>query len=340
MTKVQCGVLGATGMVGQRFVQLLESHPIFKPVLLAASEKRKGEIYGGTVNWIMDTPLPEYSKHIRLTGLDPDTIADSGIRVVFSALPSEIAGPIESELASRGICVFSNAAAHRMDPHVPILIPEVNAEHLDILDFQDTPGKIVTNANCSTTGLVLGLAPLRELGIKRVMVTTYQALSGAGYPGISSLDILGNVVPFIRGEEEKIIEETRKILGAVEGSGIVDHPVEVLPSCARVPVANGHLESVVVEFEGSFTEETIVQAFGEFSVSDEVRSLHSAPEMPVVFIDEPDRPQPKYDLTAGNGMATTVGRLRVDGNYARFYLLSHNTIRGAAGGSILNAELV
>lgn len=339
MSKIPCAILGATGMVGQRFVQLLEGHPVFEPVVLTASDRRTGTDYGRSVRWLLETPIPEGAKDIPLTRLDLEDIYDSGARLVFSALPAEVAGPLETGLAGKGVWVFSNAAAHRMDPHVPILVPEVNAGHLDIIEGQDTPGKIVTNANCSATGLVMGLAPIRHLGIERVIVTTYQALSGAGHPGVPSLDILGNVVPYIKGEEEKLAAETKRILGSARGCEIKDHPMEVLASCARVSVENGHLEAVVVEFGEVHTVDAITEAFRSFTPSDEVGSLHSAPETPVILTTEPDRPQPKFDVLNGGGMAATVGRLKVDGRRARFYLLSHNTIRGAAGGSILNAEL-
>ena len=204
MAKLECGILGATGVVGQRFIQLLEGHPRFKPTVLAASTRRAGKLYGDCANWLLEKSIPDYARDIELTGLGADDIVASGVRLVFSALPADVAGPLEAELAGKGVCVFANASSHRMDRHVPVLVPEVNANHLPIIQGQGTAGKIITNANCSTTGLVMGLAPIRDLGIKRVIVTTYQALSGAGHPGVASYDILGNVIPYIENEEGKL----------------------------------------------------------------------------------------------------------------------------------------
>ena len=345
MTKIPCAVLGATGMVGQRFLQLLEDHPVFEPTVLAASERRCGQEYGRSAAWHLEGQIPGYAESIPLSGLDSEGIVNSGVKVAFSALPAHVAGDLESELARNGIWVFSNASSHRMAPHVPLLIPEVNHQHLEMIEHQNTQGKIMTNANCSTTGLVLGLEPIRHLGLKRVIVTTFQALSGAGYPGVPSLDILGNVIPFIPEEEEKMAAETKRILGSVEGGRVIDHPLEVLASCVRVPVENGHLESVVVEFKDQHTIEELGEAFAAFSGPEEIRKLHTAPDKPVIFTDLPDRPQPKTDVWNGGlegkaGMAVTVGRLQSKGRWARFFILSHNTVRGAAGGSILNAELV
>lgn len=344
MKKIKCAVLGATGMVGQRFVQLLEGHPELEPIVLAASEKRKGKQYMEEVKWILPGLVPSYAEKMSITDLDPESIAASGARLAFSALPANIAGPIESELAARGMWIFSNAAAHRMDAHVPILVPEVNHTHLEIIKGQETPGKIVTNANCAATGLVLGLDPLRRFNFKRVVVATYQAVSGAGYPGVSSIDILGNVVPYIPHEEEKIVAETRRILGSVRGGLVTDYPSEVIASCARVPVDNGHMEAIALEFQESPNYDDIFQAFASYKSPDEVKGLWSAPEKPVIITTAVDRPQPKCDAWlggAGNkaGMAACVGRLQISGNWAKFYLLSNNTVRGAAGGSILNAEL-
>lgn len=344
MPRIQCAVLGATGMVGQRFVRLLDGHPDFEAILLAASERRKGAAYGDDVRWLLEGKVPEYARNKSITSLDPDLIVDSGVKLAFSALPADVAGPMETELASKGVSVFSNAASHRMDTYVPILVPEVNHDHLSIINGQETPGKIITNANCSTTGLVMGLEPIRPLRIKRVIVTTFQALSGAGYPGISSMDIIGNVVPYIQREEEKMIAETKHIMGFVNGNSIINHPMEVIASCARVPVENGHLASVVVELENQITSDEIIDAFTSFVGPEVVRALHSAPNSPIVLSMSPDRPQPKLDVWEGGsghkaGMGVTVGRIDVKGNHVRFFLLSHNTIRGAAGGSILNAEL-
>jgi aspartate-semialdehyde dehydrogenase len=342
--KLECAILGATGTVGQRFVQLLDGHPDFEPTVLAASERSAGKLYTEAVKWLLPCSVPSYAEKIGISGLDPAAIASSGARLAFSALPANVAGPVETELARRGVWVFSNAAAHRMDPHVPILVPEVNHPHLGIISGQRTPGKIVTNANCSTTGLVLGLGPLRRFGFDRVVVATYQAVSGAGYPGVASIDILGNVVPHIPREEEKMVAETRRILGSAKGGLIADHPAEVIASCARVPVDNGHLEAVAVGFPEAPDYDELLRAFAAYESPREVRGLCSAPDKPVVLTTAPDRPQPKRDAWLGGegnraGMAACVGRLQVSGGWAKFYLLSNNTVRGAAGGSILNAEL-
>ena len=355
MTRLKCAILGATGMVGQRFVQLLEGHPYFEPILLAASEKREGQLYSDSVNWVIEGDVPGYARDMTLASLDangisralsPDVDGKSkrGAALAFSALPANIADQLETELAGKGVWVFSNASAHRMDANVPLLAPEVNAGHLALLEGQTAPGKIVTNANCSATGLVLGLAPLKPFGIKRVIVTTYQALSGAGHPGVPSTDIMGNVIPYIAGEEEKMEEETRRILGTYEGGIVKGHPAEVMANCARVPVTDGHLEAVTVEFEGQVSRESIVDVFQTYNGPAEVAGLPSAPATPVIFTKEEDRPQPKKDCWHGGkgrkaGMAVVVGRLEVKGNWARFFILSHNTVRGAAGGSLLNAEL-
>jgi aspartate-semialdehyde dehydrogenase len=344
MEKLKCAVLGGTGMVGQRFVQLLEGHPYFEPMVLAASERRKGEQYGETTNWVIEDSVPGYARDMPLASLDINEIIGNDVSMAFSALPADIAGQLETELAEKGIWVFSNASAHRMDQSVPILIPEINPGHLSIIEGQDTSGRIITNANCSTTGLVFGLEPLKTFGLKRVIVTTYQALSGAGYPGVPSTDILGNVVPFIYKEEEKMVAETKRILGSAEGQTIADHPMEIIANCARVPVADGHLEAVTVKLEDGVAHDEIKKAFETFTGPAEVADLPSAPEQPIIFTEEPDRPQPKKDCWHGGegrkaGMAVTIGRLDVKGSWARFYLLSHNTVRGAAGGSLLNAEL-
>jgi aspartate-semialdehyde dehydrogenase len=345
MSRIPVAVMGATGMVGQRFVALLGDHPNMELVALLASERREGRRYSETVDWLVDAPLPQEAGEMKLTTLDED-ISDLGARIVFSALPADRAVDIEDRLAKDGIGVFSNVKVNRMKDDVPILIPEVNPEHLALVDVQrrsGTKGFIVTNANCAATGLAMGLSPLRRFGLRKVVVSTYQALSGAGHPGVASLEGIGNVIPFIHEEEEKIIEETGKVLGTLEGDRVSPHPAKVFPSCARVPVRDGHLEKVWVEMDETDLVK-VADAIMEFKGLPQRLRLPSAPEVPLILHTRNNRPQPGIDVMAGSpdrarGMAVSVGRLRFHENMLGFTLLVHNTIRGAAGGSILNAEL-
>lgn len=348
MGKIPVGILGATGMVGQWFARCLEDHPWFEIGALSASERSAGRRYGELVRWNADGEMPVSVRRMPVHPVDPEVFSDLGVRVLFSALPADRALVSERLLAGKGFRVFSNAAAYRMDPLTPILIPEVNAGHLRLVERQpawkDSGGFIVTNANCTTCGLVVALRPLQDrFGIRSVVMSSYQALSGAGYPGVASLDISGNVLPHITREEEKVEQETRKILGSL-GPGRAVRPAafEVVASCCRVAVRYGHLETVLVGLGKDFDEGRAREAFREFRWEFSGR-LPTAPRRPVIVRDEPDRPQPRLDCDAGSpgrarGMAVTVGRLRKAGRRLRFYLLSHNTVRGAAGASVLNAE--
>jgi aspartate-semialdehyde dehydrogenase len=351
MSKIPVAVLGATGMVGQRFISLLEDHPTMELVSLVASEKREGKRYKETVNWLLDIPMPEQAGKLRLFTLGT-RFADLGAKLVFSALPAEEAERTEDKYASEGAAVFSNVKVNRMRPDVPILVPEINPEHLGLIDVQrrarkvkkGSGGFIVTNANCTTTGLVMALCPLKMFNIRKVFVSTYQALTGAGYPGVASLDIVGNLIPFIGEEEDKMIEETAKILGTFENDAITPYPLQVFPTCIRVPVRDGHTETVWVDLEKNDLVE-VADAMMKFKGLPQRLHLPSAPDTPLVVHTKKDRPQPIKDARLGapptraKGMAVSVGRLRAHENMVGFTLLVHNTIRGAAGGSILNAEL-
>ncbi|HYA57231.1 MAG TPA: aspartate-semialdehyde dehydrogenase [Thermoplasmata archaeon] len=342
--RLPCAVLGASGYIGQHFVRLLEDHPLFDLVELGASERSEGRTLGET--WQLAEAPPSKFESQRLTRLTPGALARSGVRLVFSALPSGTAGPVETELVRRGVAVFSNAADHRMDETAPLLVPEVNAAHLRLL-LKRGKGRapLVTNPNCSTTGLVLGLAPLvRLLRPRSVHVATYQSLSGAGYPGVPSLSITDNVVPFIREEEEKMARETARLLGVFRAGRVVPVPFPVLPHCVRVGTREGHLEAVTVEATRRPARAELERAWEEF---DPLRgkALPTAPHPPILLRSEQDRPQPLRDRWTGSpararGMAAVVGRVRWEPPFLRFFVLSHNAVRGGAGGSVLNAELV
>jgi len=339
-SKIDVGILGATGTVGQQFAVLLAGHPWFRLAWLAASERSAGRHYGD-LPWRMATPLSDEFARLPVEHLK----ADAGPKLVFSALDSSVAGEVEAEFAAAGHTVVSNARNHRMDPLVPLLIPEINASHVELLPLQKKKsgrkGEIVTNPNCSVVALAMALAALLPFRPRRVVVTTMQALSGAGYPGVASLDATANVIPFIEGEEEKIEPETRKILGRFAAGKIEPHPVAISATTTRVPVINGHTESVSVELEEKVSREEILKAFREFSGPPQKLGLPSAPAQPIVYLDAPDRPQPRLDAERGGGMVVFIGRLRpcaVLGH--KFVVLGHNTIRGAAGAAILNAELL
>ncbi len=338
---IDVGLLGATGAVGQQFVALLAHHPWFRLVWLGASERSAGHRYGDRVAWRPDTPLPAAAADLRIEPLQ----AGRPPRLVFSALDATVAGAIEAAFAAAGHWVVSNARNHRLDPTVPLVIPEVNADHLALLAVQGTatgwPGRIVTNPNCSTVVLAMVLAPLRRFGLRGVVVTTLQAVSGAGYPGLPSLDILGNVLPVIPGEEEKIERETQKILGRFAGDRIDPHPVVVSAHTTRVPVVDGHTLTVSVAFDEPPRLDDVAAALAAYRADPQALGLPSAPPQPIVVAGEPDRPQPRRDARAGGGMVVTVGRLRrCPVHHVKFVALGHNTIRGAAGAAILNAELL
>jgi aspartate-semialdehyde dehydrogenase len=341
-TKTPVGILGATGMVGQRFVQMLEHHPWFEVAWLAASDRSEGRSYGEAARWKMKTPMPARVAEMRVSPATPE----GAPKIIFAALDASIAADLEPRFAAAGCAVVSNSSALRMQSDVPLVIPEVNPDHIQMIEGQTwrkaSGGFVVTNPNCSAIGLVMALKPLHELfGIETVMAVTMQAVSGAGYPGVASLDILGNVIPYISKEEEKMEEETRKLLGRLNGSGIVPAAFAMSAQCNRVAVEDGHTESVSVRLKKKARPEEIIKAWKEFrSVPQELR-LPSAPEQPVRYTEFADRPQPRFDVEAGNGMTTTVGRLRPCGVLDwKFTVLSHNTIRGAAGAALLNAELL
>jgi aspartate-semialdehyde dehydrogenase len=341
--KWRAGVLGATGMVGQRLVRLLASHPWFELTEVAASDRSSGKTYAEAANWHLDTPIPATARELIVKGLDPSLDCD----FVFSALDSCVAGPAEEDFARAGYPVISNSRNHRMDADVPLLIPEVNAAHLDAIPLQQknrgyNGGFIVTNPNCSTAGLVLVLKPLADaFGLEKIFVVTLQAVSGAGYPGVASMDIHGNVVPFISGEEEKLETEPQKLLGKWDGARFVEAGLGLSAHCNRVPVLDGHLECVSLSLKKIASLAEVREALRNFEVSAELASLPSAVRHPVVVLDEENRPQPRRDVNAGNGMTAVVGRIRecplLD---VKLTLLSHNLIRGAAGAALLNAELL
>lgn len=341
--KWRAGVLGATGIVGQRLVKLLGEHPWFTLTEVAASERSSGKTYAEAVRWHLDAPIPAAARPLVVKGLEPELDCD----FVFSALDSSVAGEAEENFARAGYPVVSNSRNHRMDADVPLLIPEVNATHVDAIPLQQKNrgyegGFIVTNPNCSTAGLVLVLKPLADaFGLEKIFVVTLQAVSGAGYPGVASMDIHGNVVPFISGEEEKMEAEPQKLLGKWDGSRFVEAGLGISAHCNRVPVLDGHLECVSVSLKKIASLGEVREALREFQVSAELASLPSAVRHPVVVLDEQDRPQPRRDVNAGEGMAAVVGRVRecplLD---VKLTLLSHNLVRGAAGAALLNAELL
>ncbi len=340
-TRIPVAVLGATGSVGQRFVQLLARHPWFRVAELVASDRSAGKRYREATEWRLDAFMPDEVADLIVQDYD----ADLQSPVAFSALPGEVAGEIEQRLARNGHAVLSNTSTHRMEPDVPLLIPEVNADHVHAIEVQRRnrgwSGFIVTNPNCSAIHMVLTLKPLQDaFGLDAVMVTTLQAVSGAGYPGVPSLDMIDNVIPFINKEEEKMAEETRKLLGSYRDGRFVDAEVVVSASCNRVPVRDGHTEAVSVRLNQAATPDDVIAAFQSFRGKPQELGLPSAPKQPVVVRCEPNRPQPVLDRDVERGMASVVGRIRpcpIMG--IKYVLLGHNTIRGAAGASILNAEL-
>jgi len=338
--KIDVGVLGATGMVGQQFIARLANHPWFNVCWLAASERSEGKPYADAAPWRLATPMPDHVRSKTVEVCEPGR----GPAVVFSALDAKAADVLEAEFAAAGHVVLSNARTFRMDPLVPLLIPEVNADHLGLLPEQKSTkgwkGAIVTNPNCATIVLAMALAPLRQFGINKVSVTTMQAVSGAGYPGVASLDILGNIIPFIGGgEEEKIETETLKILGSDGGRSRLNAAISAQVN--RVPVIDGHTMTVSVELLTSPPVEQVVDAMRTFSGQPQALKLPTAPVPPIVVMTAENRPQPRLDAGLGDGMTTSVGRVRTCPVLThKFVALSHNTIRGAAGASVLNAELM
>lgn len=340
--KIPVGILGATGTVGQRFIQLLENHPWFEVAWLGASNRSAGKPYAEATKWRLNTPRPE-----RIAGMMVFAAAPEGApKVVFAALDAAAAKEIEPKFAAAGHALVSNSSALRMVEDVPLVIPEVNGDHLSLLKtqkwFKENGGFAVINPNCSTIGLVMALAPLhRRFGVEKVFVSTMQAVSGAGYPGVASLDILGNVIPYIASEEQKMEEESRKLLGSLNGKTVVPADLTLSAHCNRVAVEDGHMESVSIKLNKSASAEEIVSAWNEFRCLPQKLKLPSAPEQPVIYDPAPDRPQPRLDINRGRGMAATVGRLRPCNLFDwKFTVFSHNTIRGAAGAAILNGELL
>jgi aspartate-semialdehyde dehydrogenase len=333
-------------MVGQRFIELLQGHPWFELVALAASEQRGGRPYAEVAQWrLAGSEMPAAVAAMPVVACRPEALPGQ-VKIAFSALPGEVAGEVEADFARAGVAVFSNAKNYRMEPDVPLLIPEVNADHAAAISEQRRrrgwAGSIVTNANCSATPLVMALKPLQQaFGVRKVMVTTLQAISGAGYPGLPSYDILDNAIPFIGGEEEKVERETRKMLGDwSEGTGFSDAPLVVSAQCNRVATREGHLECASIELGRDVEAQEIIAAWENYVPLSQELQLPSAPERALVYRAEHNRPQTLLDRDAGRGMTVTLGRLRRCPILSyKFVLLGHNTIRGAAGGSILNAEL-
>jgi aspartate-semialdehyde dehydrogenase len=340
--KIPVGILGATGIVGQRFVQMLEHHPWFEVAWLAASDRSEGRVYSEAARWKLKTAIPARVAEMRVSPATPQ----GAPKVIFAALDALIAAEMEPRFAEAGCAVVTNSSALRMQSDVPLVIPEVNHDHIKLIECQNwrkrSGGFVVTNPNCSAIGLVIALAPLEQaFGLDTVMAVTMQAVSGAGYPGVASLDILGNVIPYIAKEEEKMEEETKKLLGKLHGSGIIMGSFGMSAQCNRVAVEDGHTESVSIKLTRKAQPEQIINVWNKYrSLPQELR-LPSAPEQPVEYVTSNDRPQPRFDADRGNGMTTTVGRLRPCGVLDwKFTVLSHNTIRGAAGAALLNAELL
>lgn len=334
---MKAAVIGATGAVGQRFLSLLAGHPTFKVSELVASERSAGKRYGEAATWVLDEPMPRGlgDMEVKLSAADLD--AD----VVFSAIPSGAAGPIETDLARRGYKVFSNAKDHRMAPNVPLMIPEINPEHAALVKQQGSDGYIVTNPNCTTIVLCMALKPLQDrFGITDVLAVSMQALSGAGYPGVPSLDSQANVVPYIGGEEEKVESETLKILGTFRNGAVQPAGMKVSATCTRVPVLEGHSLAVSVKLSRFANPEEVIAAWEGWRGEPQQLDLPTAPKQPVHYFREPNRPQPRRDWPLERGMAVSVGRLRKDPILQyKFFCSGSNTVRGAAGASILNAEL-
>ena len=340
--KIAVGVLGATGAVGQKVIKLLEGHPWFEVREVAASERSAGKRYREAVSWKQSTAIPQSVRELEVKPCTPEL----DCRIVFSGLDASVAGEVEEDFARAGYLVLSNSRNHRMDADVPLVIPEINHDHLGLIPIQrknrGSKGFIVTNSNCSTMFLAMALGPIdRAFGVEKVFVATMQAISGAGYPGVPSLDILGNVIPHIGGEEEKMEIETRKILGRFEGGEVKLASFTVSAQCNRVAVEDGHTESISVKLARKTTADEIAEALAAFTGPPQELGLPSAPEHPIVVCPEKDRPQPRFDVNHSGGMAALVGRIRPCPIFDfKLTVLGHNTIRGAAGASILNAELL
>ncbi|MGQ9834060.1 MAG: aspartate-semialdehyde dehydrogenase [Candidatus Villigracilaceae bacterium] len=343
MNKIPVAVLGATGSVGQRFVSLLDGHPWFEVVALAASDRSAGRPYAQACRWVLSDPMPAWAREMTVLPPTPEAVQ---ARIVFSALHSEQAQGIEPEFARAGAAVCSNASAWRTAPDVPLLMPEVNAPHIALVREQRRQrgwsGCIVTNPNCTSAGMTVALKALDDaFGVRQVFVVSLQALSGAGYPGVPSLDVADNIVPYIGGEEEKIEWEPRKMLGRLVEQGIELADMRLSAQANRVAVSDGHTVCLSVGLRASASPEAASAALAAYQAPASARDLPSAPHPVLLVRDEPDRPQPRLDRLTGRGMTTVVGRIRPDPLLTlKFVVLSHNTIRGAAGGSIYNAELL
>ncbi|MBL8120522.1 MAG: aspartate-semialdehyde dehydrogenase [Anaerolineae bacterium] len=342
MQKLNVAILGATGAVGQRFIQLLENHPWFRVAEVVGSSRSAGQRYGSITNWVLDGSVPTSVADLVVKPLD--AALDS--LLVFSALPKEAAELREVELAASGHIVCTNASFNRMVEDFPLLLPEANADHIRLVDIQRqqrgwTTGAVIANSNCTAMPVVMALAPLRQFGIKKIQVVSAQAISGAGYPGVASLDILDNIIPHVSGDEEKLETETLRMLGSLKDSRVSWLDAVVSASCNRVPVVDGHLVNISVELSESPDFDTIINTWKDFQGPSPVDQLPSAPRNPLYYLPQQDRPQTRRDRNAGNGMSTSIGRLRECPIFGyKFAALSHNTIRGAAGCSILNAELL
>ncbi len=340
--KLPVGILGATGIVGQRFIQMLEHHPWFEVAWLAASDRSEGRPYAEAVRWRLKTNIPTRIANMTVSPASPA----SAPKIIFAALDAAIARELEPQFAAAGCAVVSNSSALRMQTDVPLVIPEVNGDHISLIETQSwrrsSGGFAVTNPNCSAIGLVIALAPLhRHFQLEAVMAVTMQAVSGAGYPGVASLDILGNVIPYIKNEEEKMEEETQKLLGTLSGGKVVPATFAMSAQCNRVAVEDGHTESVSVRLKHKAKPDEVIAAWNDFRAEPQQLRLPSAPDRPVIYMTAPDRPQPRFDCDLGGGMTTAVGRLRPCNVLEwKFTVLSHNTIRGAAGAALLNAELL
>ena len=340
--KLPVGILGATGIVGQRFIQMLEHHPWFEVSWLAASDRSEGRPYGEAARWRLKTAIPANVARMTVAPAKPE----GAPKIIFAALDAAIARELEPQFASAGCAVVSNSSALRMQADIPLVIPEVNGDHIQLIETQPwrrkSGGFAVTNPNCSAIGLAIALAPLhRRFTLESVMAVTMQAVSGAGYPGVPSLDILGNVIPYIAKEEEKMEEETQKLLGTLNGARVDPAPFAMSAQCNRVAVEDGHTESVAVRLKQKAQPEEMIAAWNDFRAEPQRLHLPSAPEQPVVYMTAVDRPQPRFDCDLGAGMTTAVGRLRKCNVLDwKFTVLSHNTIRGAAGAALLNAELL
>ncbi|MEK7834114.1 MAG: aspartate-semialdehyde dehydrogenase [Acidobacteriota bacterium] len=346
--KRRVGILGATGTVGQRLIHMLRNHPYFKVTAVAASDRSEGKRFADVCKWKLPFEMPEAVKDMVMypSKVEPGR-PQIDCDIIIASLPGDIALESEGSFAAAGIPVISNSSAFRMHPDVPLIVPEINPDHLDIIPYQQKKrgfktGYIVTNPNCTTIGLVMALAPLHKaFGLEAVMMTSMQAISGAGYPGVPSMDILDNVIPHIGGEEEKCEEEPQKILGKGSRTKLISAPFLVSAQCNRVAVQDGHLESVRVKFRKKATVEKIIEALESFTGLPQELKLPTAPARPIIVRSEQDRPQPRLDRDAENGMATVVGRISKDTIFDfKFTLISHNTIRGAAGAALLNAELL